>query len=121
MELGVSLVMIFDSLTGDDFNNFCGDGEFPILKTMAIHLNGAIETPDESTPLIPINSTPTEENPCTGSNGHNVPHPTDCHKFYECTINEDGSYDSVEISCGELAFNPDLLICDWPINVSECN
>lgn len=41
-------------------------------------------------------------------------HPTDCHKFYECSPIV-ATYDFVEKTCGPtMLYNPQTRTCDWP-------
>ena len=57
----------------------------------------------------------------TNSFGVLIQDPTDCSKFYVCTLDVTGKWIKHEFSCpGILLFNEDLQACDWPFNVA-CN
>ncbi|VDI64976.1 Hypothetical predicted protein [Mytilus galloprovincialis] len=50
-------------------------------------------------------------------NGQYIPHPTDCHKFYQCVWST-----PVEMNCpNSLAWNELVLTCDYKENVPLCN
>ncbi|XP_043264945.1 mucin-2-like [Colletes gigas] len=59
------------------------------------------------------------KNECPKVDGQNVtqiPHESDCHKFYKCKMGQ-----KVEMTCPKnLCFNPELQVCDWPENVPCC-
>jgi hypothetical protein len=48
--------------------------------------------------------------------------PVDCHDYYICADMGGGQWDVKHFECGpDLAFNPELLICDWPEHVPGCD
>ena len=50
-----------------------------------------------------------------------VSDPVDCHDYYICADMGGGQWDVKHFECGPgLAFNPELLICDWPEHVPGC-
>ncbi|CAG7786435.1 unnamed protein product [Allacma fusca] len=61
----------------------------------------------------PPNPTPDPNFHCPGKEESLHPHPTDCHKFYECS-----NGDAYLFRCdGNLYFDPSTGMCDWPENV----
>ena len=128
------------SLDLDDFTgNFCGQGEYPLIKQMVLALEGSIPpvpaptttttqatTTDPNAPTTTPTTTTTAaptpvptvdpNNPCAEPTPHgNYAHP-DCDKFYQCY----GNGDSRVITCpaGTL-YNPDSTNCDYPENIRE--
>jgi len=122
-ELGGAM---FWSLDTDDFRGKCGRPNALILTATEKLNGGKMTTPDGWTtpspsvsPSTPDPDTPPPTEFCTGELGPQA-NPYDCHQFYICQMGSDGWLINLQ-SCGELAFNPDLLICDWLYNVPSCN
>ena len=45
--------------------------------------------------------------------------PSDCNKFYMCTVAITGEVVKHELSCPpNLLFNEEIQVCDWPANVT---
>lgn len=55
------------------------------------------------------------------SNNHGLhPHPQTCTKYIQCSGDGRGTFFLKNCGPGTV-FNPDLLVCDWPANVPQCN
>lgn len=55
------------------------------------------------------------------SNNHGLhPHPQTCSKYIQCSGDGRGTFFLKNCGPGTV-FNPDLLVCDWPANVPQCN
>lgn len=48
-------------------------------------------------------------------------HPTDCHKFYECTPSATSNKPHAVLkTCGaNMMYNPVAMVCDWPASVMQ--
>jgi len=118
--------VFFWSIDTDDFKGKCGRPHGLILTATEKLNGGKMTTPDGwTTPGPSISpSTPDPETPppsefCDGNLGPQA-NPHDCHQYYTCQFGQGGWFISMQ-TCGELAFNPELEICDWPYNVPACN
>jgi len=78
-----------------------------------------LTTPDpDYSPTTPGQSTPTPTDQCDGSFGPK-PNLENCHEYYKCLVGKNGWVVKM-MSCGNLAFNPEINECDWPYNVPLC-
>merc|ERR1711963_816387 len=93
-------------------------------------------TPPRTTPLVPTTTTQPTEPPTTSTDpptdppttststtgpsdqctydGQKLSYPGDCHKYYRCEQQNDGSFKVRVYDCGDWAFDPNQGSCVWP-------
>ena len=104
------------SVDTDDFHADNSPELFPLMRAINRALaSGLTYTPSHpcvgSAPMCEI-STPAMD--CQ-SDGQRLPHPTDCHKYYECSDPDgDGLMAVEEHDCGDWFFDPALNTCVDP-------
>jgi len=113
------------SVDTDDFHGDNSPETFPLIKS----INRALASSATYTPSHPCTgSAPMCELELPGmqcqSDGQRIPHPDDCHKYYQCEDPEGtGLFAVEEHDCGDWVFDPELFTCvdpDLPGNEGLC-
>jgi chitinase len=110
----------------DDFRGSCGNGKYPLLKSMTQELSGYrvgldYDGPYEGTANGGVGKGKTDPNEvtCSEEDGHISYHidKADCTKYYMC----EGERKHHMPCPAQLVFNENENVCDWPERVERCS
>jgi len=104
------------ALSYDDFRGDCGTQNYPVLRAVN---SGLGRTPGSiiQDPITP--APPTGDFVCYHVGYYR--NPTSCQKFHQCTVNELGVYERIDLQCNlGHAFDQRISACNLKSLVSGC-